>query len=416
MNLYALDCGLKCQTMTHESMEPVASCFMFGLKETLVTVSRWPLKCLSIVGSSWENIAHIVQPCSHNRRVHGQSLPHRVSHGGPRRTKAVPSNRFTRNFPPVTPPNRERKWRECSSSWPSGADDPPRAIKFLSSLSNWYAVNCYCSTMLSLTMDLTFSLNAFHRWQLHFTFYFYSPKLSHLLLLLQLLEIERLYTFRLQQRDYCYIYFNLRRCRMSLLEKARNLAQDYIRSHQPQCAAFWADKAHTLSNGDPNDTFLLAQALFASKQYKRAMHLLSRNEVAGKTELFRYLVAKCHAECGEWSDVLEALEDPSNCSVVETALDSGEQYEGMSQSICLFSTSNLVSATQLLKGKAHEALGNVEDAVDCFKACLASDVFCAEALQRLTHHQYLTHQEEVALLESLPFNDQCTQEEGKMLR
>ena len=209
-------------------------------------------------------------------------------------------------------------------------------------------------------------------------------------------------------------------CRgMSLIEKARNLAQGYIESHQPQCAVFWADKAHTLSNGDPSDTFLLAQALFALKQYKRAVHLLSKNEVAGKSEPFRYLVAKCHAECGEWSDALEALEDLSDRSIMERALDSDSterQYEGMSESSCLFSTSNLVSAMQLLKGKAHEALGNVEDAVDCFKACLVSDVFCAEALQRLTHHQYLTHQEEVSLLESLPFKEQCTEEEGKMLR
>ena len=32
------------------------SCFMFGLKSTLVTVSLWPLKCLSSVGSSYEVI------------------------------------------------------------------------------------------------------------------------------------------------------------------------------------------------------------------------------------------------------------------------------------------------------------------------------------------------------------------------
>lgn len=204
---------------------------------------------------------------------------------------------------------------------------------------------------------------------------------------------------------------------MSLIEKSRNLAQDYIRSHQPQCAAFWADKAHTLSNGDPNDTVLLAQALFALKQYKRAIHLLSKNEVAVKTELFRYLVAKCHAECEEWSEALEALEDPSGSSM-ETTLESeqSKEQDGMSDSICLFSTSNLASAIQLLKGYANEALGNVEDAMDCFKACLVGDVFCAEALQRLTHHHYLTHQEEVALLQSIPFDEQCTEEEGEMLR
>ena len=50
---YALACGLKCHTMRHESMDPVASCFILGLKDTLVTVSLCPLKCRSRLGSSW---------------------------------------------------------------------------------------------------------------------------------------------------------------------------------------------------------------------------------------------------------------------------------------------------------------------------------------------------------------------------
>ena len=40
--------------MRQASIDPVASCFMLGLKSTHVTVSLWPLKCLSSAGSSCE--------------------------------------------------------------------------------------------------------------------------------------------------------------------------------------------------------------------------------------------------------------------------------------------------------------------------------------------------------------------------
>ena len=39
--------------MRQASIAPVASCFMLGLNDTDVTVSLWPLKCLSNAGSSW---------------------------------------------------------------------------------------------------------------------------------------------------------------------------------------------------------------------------------------------------------------------------------------------------------------------------------------------------------------------------
>lgn len=49
---YARSCGLKFHTMTQLSSDPETSCFMVGLKTTLVTASLWPLKDLSSVGSS----------------------------------------------------------------------------------------------------------------------------------------------------------------------------------------------------------------------------------------------------------------------------------------------------------------------------------------------------------------------------
>lgn len=56
---YARSCGLKFQTMTQLSREPVISCFMFELKQTEVTASLCPRKERSRVGSSgWGGRVH----------------------------------------------------------------------------------------------------------------------------------------------------------------------------------------------------------------------------------------------------------------------------------------------------------------------------------------------------------------------
>ena len=57
---YALSCGLKFQTMTQLSSDPVMSCFMLLLKQTEVTASLWPRKERSSVGSSGCKNTHTI--------------------------------------------------------------------------------------------------------------------------------------------------------------------------------------------------------------------------------------------------------------------------------------------------------------------------------------------------------------------
>ena len=207
----------------------------------------------------------------------------------------------------------------------------------------------------------------------------------------------------------------------AVLNKARKLAEGYIRSHQCRNACFWADKARILSNNDPNDTLLFSQALYLDHQYRRAVHMLTKEKKASKHTAFRYMIGLCQAGSQQWLDVLETLGDPvpdSLTASMQTLGDMSQDEEMMeiTQDICFLSTDNLLSAIMVLKGKASEALGNVEDAIEFFKVALTLDVFCSEALERITHNQYLTCQEEVDLLQSLPFEEQCSKEEGDMLK
>lgn len=117
--------------------------------------------------------------------------------------------------------------------------------------------------------------------------------------------------------------------------RLRSLAQNCLSSGLLPSACFFGDKLVSLS-GVEEDTYLLAQVsglswrtpettladlqcysqcYFASKQYRRALALLS-NDGGGVGEgraasppLFRCLMAKCMVECGEWEECLALLGD-----------------------------------------------------------------------------------------------------------
>ena len=80
------------------------------------------------------------------------------------------------------------------------------------------------------------------------------------------------------------------------------------------------------------------------------------------------------------------------------------------------SLSNIDSASLVLTATAHEGLGDLPSAVECYKEALAVDVYCVEALDKLSHCHALTNQDEKALLRSMPFNRQCSKEEEVALR
>ena len=61
-------------------------------------------------------------------------------------------------------------------------------------------------------------------------------------------------------------------------------------------------------------------------------------------------------------------------------------------------------------GRVYESMDNRDLATECYKQALLADVHCFEAFDALIQHQMLSANEELELLNALPFNKHCTSE------
>lgn len=204
------------------------------------------------------------------------------------------------------------------------------------------------------------------------------------------------------------------------VDNYRKLVRSYLDLHLYTSALFWADKVVSLSDGEPEDVYWLAQCMYLLKQYHRAAFLL-KNKGLHKTHLVcRYLAAKCLLEAKEYNEALELL----SCDERESNYSSGSS--GITESINSlldqadntikgFPIPSLHSAVLYLKGCVYEALDNRSLASECYKQALKRDVFCFNAFQSLVQHQMLTAWEENDLISSLPITDQCKSKDDEWL-
>lgn len=70
-------------------------------------------------------------------------------------------------------------------------------------------------------------------------------------------------------------------------DRLRAVVSDSLSKHLYQSAIFYGDKLVALSNNEPADVYLLAQALFVSKQYKRALQLIQQDQFLDADIRFR---------------------------------------------------------------------------------------------------------------------------------
>ena len=155
-------------------------------------------------------------------------------------------------------------------------------------------------------------------------------------------------------------------------------------------AVFFADKLVTVS-GAPDDVYRLAQAFVFTKQFRRALAVLRKNNLETTSPRFRYLAAKCLVECQELDDCLTMLSDEA---VAETKAQEGALLGTGGQL-------TMHAAMQLLRGSVYEAQENWPLAARCYTSALEEDPMCYEALHRLVTHHMLSTSEQQALLEAL---------------
>ena len=93
------------------------------------------------------------------------------------------------------------------------------------------------------------------------------------------------------------------------LDGIRSIVQDSLGKHLYENAIFFADKLVTLSNNEPDDVYRLVQVFVYTKQFRRALNLLQSTKLGRTDARFRYITAKCLAECQEWEECLDTLGD-----------------------------------------------------------------------------------------------------------
>ena len=196
-----------------------------------------------------------------------------------------------------------------------------------------------------------------------------------------------------------------------MLKKARALSLQYTKSNQHASAAYWAEKVMILSGGDIEDVCLYVQSLFANHEYRRAVNLLENTPQLQQCSGLRYLAAKCLSACKSWEEVVSML-TPQPDEEEEEENDSDKKEE----EVVLETLGNVKAASCVMLGRAYEALGNIQEAINSYKEALVEDVFCIEALDCLYNMHALTASDEESLISNLPFKKHCSVEEERMLR
>ncbi|XP_066268069.1 cell division cycle protein 16 homolog [Branchiostoma lanceolatum] len=200
------------------------------------------------------------------------------------------------------------------------------------------------------------------------------------------------------------------------LDKLRTLVRQYVDAHQYSSALFWADKVSSLSNGEGQDVYWLAQCMFLTGQYHRASHLIRSKKLDKKNAACRYLAARCHAEVREWQQALHILDKLDLEARVGPQVRSDDGKDDKLQFDCGIPQHRVESSIALMRGKIFESLDNRDQATESYRTALKLDVYCEEAFQLLVSHHMLTAQEERELIESLPFAKQCPEEEVELVR
>nr|ACT78471.1 anaphase promoting complex/cyclosome subunit [Oryza sativa Indica Group] len=188
--------------------------------------------------------------------------------------------------------------------------------------------------------------------------------------------------------------------REEAVERLRGVVRDSVGKHLYASAIFLADKV-AAATGDPADVYMLAQALFLGRHFRRALHILNSSKLLRDLR-FRFLAAKCLEELKEWHQCLIILGDAKideHGNVVDQDDGSDIYFDKDAEDHEI----NIKAAICFLRGKAYEALDNCDLARQWYKAAVKADPLCYEALECLVDNYMLTCEEESELLSSLKF-------------
>lgn len=148
-------------------------------------------------------------------------------------------------------------------------------------------------------------------------------------------------------------------------------------------------------------------------EYHRAAYIIKLRGYEKNHLLCHYLTAECHFEAKEYQEALEIF----NLIDLDRSIDemNGLMFTGLDEAIGP-TKAEIMASICLLRGRVLEAMDNRQLAIDCYVQALHLSVYCTEALDALVQHEMLLAVEERDLINHLPFEQQCTDAEAKVLK
>lgn len=155
-------------------------------------------------------------------------------------------------------------------------------------------------------------------------------------------------------------------------------------------------------------------------EYHRAAHIIKLRGYESTNLLCHYLAAECIFEAKEYPAALEIFSlidlDSANTTAYATGDDTSVlMFAGLDETDGPSKT-EIMASISFLRGNVLEAMDNRQLAMDCFVQALHLSVYCTEALDALVQHEMLLASEEQDLINHLPFEQQCSEAEAKVLR
>lgn len=180
------------------------------------------------------------------------------------------------------------------------------------------------------------------------------------------------------------------------LDRLRSIVADSLGKHMYANAIFFADKLVSMSNGDPDDVYRLAQAYYYTRQHRRALHLLRTHGLAAASTRGCFLAARCLLESHAYDECLATIargvvlcdSDP------HARLDAGAPHGADGRLSAL-------ASLYLLAGKAHDAQDHRSLAAKSYAQAACEDVFCFEAVDTLVSRRMLSAEQQAALLDQI---------------
>ncbi|KAJ3187058.1 anaphase promoting complex subunit cdc16 [Gaertneriomyces sp. JEL0708] len=180
---------------------------------------------------------------------------------------------------------------------------------------------------------------------------------------------------------------------LDLVKNLRQWRSDAYELQLWDTAAFWGDKALTIS-GDPADYYWQAKTYVASGQYARAETLLTHNDQIMESSVrCRFMAAFACVRLGKWEQASLLLNE-NEWTVVASKSVGGHDDE------CSI---KLDASVYYLRGVVHSRLGDMRKAHNCMKKAVMHDPRCVEAFHWLIDNHVMSRQEEEDFVRTVDF-------------